>query len=73
MFHGDVCVKTVPVLVSFSTGCAGVLDALNVRLNVLLHVSTRLSSDNCFSTNSADPRSILLSAMMLIYLVRVEY
>ena len=62
MFHGDVCVKTVPVLVSFSTGCAGVLDALDVRLNVLLHVSPRLSADNGFSTNSADPRSVLLSA-----------
>ena len=73
MLHGDVRVKTVPVLVSFSTGCAGVLDALDVRLYVLLHVSPRLSSDNRLPTNSADPRSILLSAMMLIYLVRVEY
>ena len=62
MFHGDMCVKTVSVLVSFSTGCAGVLDPLNVRLNVLLHVSSCLPSNNRLPTNSADPRSIRLSA-----------
>ena len=73
MFHGDVRVKTVPVLVSFSTGCAGVLDSLNVRLNVLLHVSSRLPSHNCLPANSADPRSILLSERMQISLVKVKY
>ena len=62
MFHGDVCVKTVPVLVSFSTGCAGVLDSLDVRLNVLLHVSSRLPASLRLSTNSAHPGSVPLSA-----------
>ena len=73
MFHGDVCVKTVPVLVCFSTGGAGVLDPLNVRLNVLLHVSSCLSAYNRFSANSTDPRSIRLSARIKIHLVKVEY
>ena len=73
MFHGDVCVKTVPVLVSFSTGCAGVLDPLNVRLNVLLHVSSRLPPHYCLPANSADQRSIRLSARIKICLGKVEH
>ena len=62
MFHGDVRVQTVPVLVCFSTGGAGVLDSLDVRLNMLLHVSSRLPASLRLSTNSAHPRSVPLSA-----------
>ena len=68
MLHGDVCVKTVPVLVCFSTGGAGVLDSLDVRLNMLLHVSSRLPASLRLSTNSAHPRSVNLSAR--VYEVR---
>ena len=62
MFHGDVRVQTVPVLVCFPTGCAGVLDSLDVRLNMLLHVSSRLPASLRLSTNSAHPGSVILSA-----------
>ena len=62
--------KTVPVLVCFSTGGAGVLDPLNVRFNVLLHVSSCLPAHNRFSANSTYPRSIRLSAMIQTNLVK---
>ena len=63
MFHGDVRVQTVPVLVCFPTGGAGVLDSLDVRLNVLLHVSSRLPASLRLSTNSTHPGSVPLSAI----------
>ena len=66
MFHGDVRVQTVPVLVCFPTGCAGVLDSLDVRLNMLLHVSSRLPASLRLSTNSAHPRSVPLSARVYV-------
>ena len=66
MFHGDVRVQTVPVLVCFSTGGAGVLDSLDVRLNMLLHVSSRLPASLRLSTNSAHPRSVPLSARVYV-------
>ena len=69
MFHGDVRVQTVPVLVCFPTGCAGVLDSLDVRLNMLLHVSSRLPASLRLSTNSAHPRSVPLSARVICSVV----
>ena len=66
MFHGDVRVQTVPVLVCFSTGGAGVLDSLDVRLNMLLHVSSRLPASLRLSTNSTHPGSVPLSARVYV-------